>query len=75
MGSVGPSRTLQKLDVSAPIEDFIAAIEKDGGCICLNYTTLEDLKKANDEVQPHLDADKPWNVRTQTVQVNRTAQP
>jgi hypothetical protein len=64
MASVGPSRGLQKLDVTAPIEDFINAISRDGGVICQNYTTLEDLSKANAEVQPHLDADKPWNVRT-----------
>lgn len=64
MSSMGPSRGLQKLDVSAPIEEFIAAIEKDGGCICTGFASVEDVAKATAEVQPHLDADKPWSVRT-----------
>ncbi|KAI9733254.1 MAG: hypothetical protein M1834_003338 [Cirrosporium novae-zelandiae] len=51
---------LKRLPVDAPIEDFISAIEKDGGCIVTNYISLSDLAKANAEVKPYLDADKPW---------------
>lgn len=57
-----PKPTLQRIPVNAPIEKFIAAIKKDGGCICTDFVTPEDVATANAEVKPFLDADKPWQV-------------
>jgi hypothetical protein len=54
--------TLQRIPVDAPIEDFIEAITKDGGCICTDFVTPGDIAAANAEVKPYLDADKPWQV-------------
>lgn len=62
MGSVEKA-SLQRIPVDAPIEIFIDAIKKDGGCICTNYVSPEDIAAANAEVKPFLDADKPWQVR------------
>ncbi len=59
MGSVAKP-TLQRINVDAPIEEFIEAIKKDGGCICTNFVSPEVIAKANAEVKPFLDADKPW---------------
>lgn len=61
MGSI-ERPTLQRINVDAPIEEFIGAIKRDGGCICTNYITPETVAQANAEVQPFLDADKPWQV-------------
>jgi hypothetical protein len=63
MGSI-ERPTLQRINVDAPIEDFIEAIKRDGGCICTNYVSPEIVAKANAEVQPFLDADKPWQAST-----------
>ncbi|RDW80654.1 hypothetical protein BP5796_05352 [Coleophoma crateriformis] len=52
--------TLRRLPVDAPLEDFIDAITKDGGCVCTNYVTPEEVAQANAEVKPWLDKDKPW---------------
>jgi hypothetical protein len=57
-----PKPTLQRIPVDAPIEEFIEAIKKDGGCICTDFVTPEDVAAANAEVKPFLDADKPWQV-------------
>ena len=59
MGSI-TKPTLRRINVDAPIEDFIEAIKKDGGCICTNYVSPEEVAQANVEVKPFLDADKPW---------------
>ncbi|KAE8454313.1 hypothetical protein EG329_005238 [Mollisiaceae sp. DMI_Dod_QoI] len=59
MGSI-EKPTLQRIPVDAPIEVFIETIKKDGGCICTNYVSPEDIATANAEVKPFLDADKPW---------------
>jgi hypothetical protein len=48
--------------VDEPIEKFIEVIKRDGGCICTNYVTPEEVAQANAEVKPFLDADKPWQV-------------
>lgn len=61
MGSI-TKPTLRRINVDAPIEDFIEAIKKDGGCICMNYVSPEEVAQANAEVKPYLDADKPWQV-------------
>lgn len=61
MGSIERPQ-LQRIPVDAPIEEFIEAIKKDGGCICTGYVTAEDVAAANAEVKPFLDADKPWQV-------------
>ncbi|MAD81634.1 MAG: hypothetical protein CL912_01610 [Deltaproteobacteria bacterium] len=59
MGSI-TKPTLRRINVDAPIEDFIEAIKKDGGCICTNYVSPAEVAQANAEVKPFLDADKPW---------------
>ena len=46
---------------------IIQAIVTDGCCIIMNSTDVETLKKVNAEVQPYLDADKPWKVSRPTV--------
>jgi hypothetical protein len=61
MGSI-EKPTLKRIPVDAPIEDFINAIKKDGGCICTGYVTKEDVETANAEVKPWLEKDKPWQV-------------
>jgi hypothetical protein len=61
MGSV-ERPLLKRINVDARIEEFIDAIKKYGGCICTNYITTEVVAQANAEVQPFLDADKPWQV-------------
>ena len=63
MGSLEKA-TLRRVNVNAPIEEFIEAIKRDGGCICTNYVTPEEVTQANAEVKPFLDADKPWQVST-----------
>ena len=63
MGSISHPQ-LRRIPVGAPIEEFIDAITKDGGCICTNFSTLEEVTQANAEVKPFLDTDKPWQVST-----------
>jgi hypothetical protein len=50
MGSISPPQ-LRRIPVDAPIEEFIEAIKKDGGCICTNYVTPEEVAQANVEVK------------------------
>lgn len=57
--------TLKRLPVDAPIAEFIDAITKDGGCICTNFVPPETIERANAEVKPWLDADKPWKASEQ----------
>lgn len=61
MGSIERPQ-LRRIPVTAPIEVFIEAITKDGGCICTEFVTPEEVAQANAEVQPFLDSDKPWQV-------------
>ncbi|TVY88006.1 Dioxygenase [Lachnellula willkommii] len=49
--------TLRCVPVNAPREEFIEAIKCDGGCICTNYVTIEDVTAANAEVKPFLDSE------------------
>lgn len=51
---------IQKIDISEPIESFINALKKDGIVVIKNFASNEDLDKSLEEVQPFLDADKPW---------------
>lgn len=53
--------TLQRVDFH-DLEKDIVAITKDSGVILQNFTTPEIIHKVNAEVQPFLDADKPWKV-------------
>jgi hypothetical protein len=54
--------SLRPINVDPPIQEFIDAIKRDGGCICMNYVTPEEIAQANAEVKPFLDADKPWQI-------------
>ncbi|KAJ9295374.1 hypothetical protein DTO271G3_6197 [Paecilomyces variotii] len=49
--------SIKRIPYSAPREEFISAIEKDGCVIIQNFTTKEKLAKAQSEVQPYLDVD------------------
>ncbi|KAJ9273644.1 hypothetical protein DTO212C5_278 [Paecilomyces variotii] len=49
--------SIKRIPYSAPREEFISAIEKDGCVIIQNFTTKEKLARAQSEVQPYLDAD------------------
>jgi hypothetical protein len=48
--------SIQKISYSAPRQNFISALEKDGCVIIRNFTNVETLDKAQNEVQPYLDA-------------------
>jgi hypothetical protein len=48
--------SIQKISYSAPRQDFISALERDGCVIVKNFTDIETLEKAQSEVQPYLDA-------------------
>jgi hypothetical protein len=65
MGSI-ERPSLRRIPVTAPIQDFIDVITKDGGCICTDYVSPEEVARANAEVKPYLDADKPWQVGSPT---------
>lgn len=54
--STAPS--IQRIPYSAPREDFIRAIERDGCVIIQDLTTPEVLAQAQKEVQPCLDANE-----------------
>ncbi|KAL2010337.1 hypothetical protein VTN00DRAFT_6144 [Thermoascus crustaceus] len=56
MSSTTPS--IQRIPYSAPREDFIRAIEKDGCVIIQDFTTPEVLAQAQREVQPYLDTNE-----------------
>ena len=60
MGSVGKP-PVQRISRSDP-DGIIEAIFKDGCCIATDFTDVETGTKANEEVRPYLDADKPWQV-------------
>jgi len=49
---------VQRIPYSAPRENFISALEKEGCVIIQNFTDFETLRKANDEVRPILDANQ-----------------
>lgn len=51
---------VQRIDSSQPIQLFIDALKKDGLVVIENFATHEDLDQSLNEVQPYLDADKPW---------------
>ncbi|OJZ90001.1 hypothetical protein ASPFODRAFT_183648 [Aspergillus luchuensis CBS 106.47] len=50
---------VQRID-RADVEAIIQAIIKDGCCIIKDFTDAATIKQVNEEVQPYLDADKPW---------------
>ncbi|KAL2219948.1 hypothetical protein M432DRAFT_631170 [Thermoascus aurantiacus ATCC 26904] len=54
--STAPS--IQRIPYSAPREDFIRAIERDGCVIIQDFTTPEVLAQAQKEVQPYLDVNE-----------------
>ncbi|KAG0672147.1 hypothetical protein C6P40_003959 [Pichia californica] len=51
---------VEKIEATESIDLFINALKKDGVVIVKNFATYEDLDKSLEEVQPYLDADKPW---------------
>lgn len=57
---------VQRID-RADVEAIIQAIIKDGCCIIKDFTDAATIKQVNEEVQPYLDADKPWKVGGQTL--------
>ncbi|PYH45986.1 phytanoyl-CoA dioxygenase family protein [Aspergillus saccharolyticus JOP 1030-1] len=50
---------IQRIDRSDK-EAIIEAIIRDGCCIIQNFTDIATVQKVNAEVQPYLEADKPW---------------
>ncbi|GKZ37390.1 hypothetical protein AbraIFM66950_008913 [Aspergillus brasiliensis] len=50
---------IQRID-RADTEAIIQAIIQDGCCIIKDFTDAATIKQVNEEVQPYLDADKPW---------------
>lgn len=53
-----PIRRIDRADVEA----IIQAIIEDGCCIIKDFTDVATVMQVNEEVQPYLDADKPWKV-------------
>lgn len=51
---------IQKIDASQPLQSFINALENDGLVVIKNFASHQDLDQSLREVQPYLDADKPW---------------
>ncbi|RAK77753.1 phytanoyl-CoA dioxygenase family protein [Aspergillus fijiensis CBS 313.89] len=49
---------IQRLPYSAPREDFIDALKRDGCVIVQGFTTLETLEEARQEVQPWLEKEE-----------------
>ncbi|KAK2804524.1 hypothetical protein FQN50_006599 [Emmonsiellopsis sp. PD_5] len=50
---------IQRIDRS-DASSIIRAIIQDGCCIIKNFTDGETVKKANEEIRPYLEADRPW---------------
>jgi hypothetical protein len=46
--------SIQRIPYSAPREEFISALKRDGCVIVQNFTTLETLAQARREVEPYL---------------------
>lgn len=51
---------IERIDVGEPIQVFIDALKRDGLVVVKNFASDEDLDNSLKEVQPYLDADKPW---------------
>lgn len=51
---------IQRIDVKEPVETFVKALEQDGLVVVRNFASADDLVQSLQEVQPYLDADKPW---------------
>lgn len=51
---------IQRIDVHEPAETFIEALKRDGLVVVQNFASSEELADSLQEVQPYLDADKPW---------------
>lgn len=49
-----PSVSLTKIPATAPIEDIIAIIERDGGLILTDLVSSQDIAAVNDEVEPYI---------------------
>jgi hypothetical protein len=47
---------IQRLSRRQPIEDFIAALERDGCIVITDFISAETVKRANADIQPHLEA-------------------
>ncbi|KAF9893672.1 hypothetical protein FE257_009840 [Aspergillus nanangensis] len=50
---------IQRIDRSK-VSEILDAVTRDGCCIIKNFTDLATIQKTNEEVQPYLEADKPW---------------
>ncbi len=53
--------TIQRLERS-DTEGVINAIIKDGCCVVKGFADANTISTVNREVQPYLEADKPWKV-------------
>lgn len=51
---------VQRLPVTAPAEDFILLLKRDGGVIIENYASEETMEKCNKEIGPQLERDQSW---------------
>jgi hypothetical protein len=54
--------TIQRLERS-DTEGVINAIIRDGCCVVKGFADADTISTVNREVQPYLEADKPWKVR------------
>lgn len=64
--------SIQRIPYSAPREDFIRAIEKDGCVIIQDFTAPEVLAQAQREVQPYLDANEEGSTVGGEYHIHRT---
>lgn len=49
-----PSVSLTNIPATAPIEDMIAILERDGGLILTNLVSSQDIAAVNNELEPHI---------------------
>lgn len=52
--------TVQYLDASAPIEDMIFLMKRDGAIFIRELVSPADVVKAYEEVKPRLEQSQPW---------------
>lgn len=62
--------SIQRLPYTAPRQDFISALQRDGCVIIQDFTDPETLAQAQREVQPYLDASMQPNVQAPGTNLN-----
>lgn len=58
---MAPSATIEEcsIDASAPLEEILALLKKQGGIVLKGCLSVEDCAKMKAELQPYIDAQNP----------------